>query len=78
MNAAKQQIDAIFFTALNVADENQRAALLEQACAGDDALRAAVDRLLAAHAATENFFGNPSALTLAAEDFQAAADEKIF
>jgi serine/threonine protein kinase len=79
MNVAKQQIDAIFFAALNLAEEGQRRTFLEQSCAGDEALRAAVDRLLAAHAATEDFFGASShALTLTTEDFQAAADERIF
>jgi hypothetical protein len=79
MNATKQQIDAIFFTALNIAEEDSRRAFLEQACAGDARLLAAVDGLLAAHSATEGFFGgNATALTLTAEDFQASADEHIF
>ena len=79
MNAAKQQIDAIFFTALSVIDDAQRSSFLDQACAGDGPLRAAVDKLLSAQAASEDFFGGKaSAFTLTAEDVQAAADENIF
>jgi len=78
MTAAKQQIDAIYFTALRVTDDAQRGSFLEHACAGDDALHAAVTRMLGAHGAAEDFFANSApALTLTLEDFAAAETEDI-
>src|SRR4051794_32673240 len=79
MNAAKKQIDDIFFAALAIGNDSQRRSFLDQACASDSALRAAVDKMLSDHTASEDFFTrDSSALTLTAEDFQAAADEHIF
>ena len=40
---------AIYLAALDVVDESQRQAFLEQACAGDAARRREIGRLLAAH-----------------------------
>ncbi len=74
----KQQIDAIFFTALNLADEVQQRAFLDRACAGDSALRTAVERLLSEHAASEDFFAESSAsLRLSGEDFRDAVRESV-
>ena len=78
MNSAKQQIDAIFFTAINVADEAERRAFLDRACTGDVGLRATVEELLAEHAATEDFFAPHSpGLALTQEDLQAATAENV-
>src|SRR5262245_52006688 len=41
--------EALFFAALEKADPTERAAYLDEACAGDADLRRRVDRLLAAH-----------------------------
>jgi len=78
MTVAKQQIDAIYFTALRVTDDAQRGSFLEQACAGDDTLHAAVTRMLGAHSAAEDFFANSApALTLTLEDFAVTETEDI-
>ena len=49
-----RRADAVFDAALDLEPE-RRAAYVERACAGDDALRAAVERLLAAHANAGDF-----------------------
>jgi eukaryotic-like serine/threonine-protein kinase len=54
-----QQIDGLLEEALGRAT-NERAAFLDQACAGDEALRRKVDDLLAAHAQAENFIETPA------------------
>jgi len=77
VNIAKQQIDAIFFTALNLPDDGQRNSFLDRVCADDSALRAMVEKMLAAHSATEVFFAPGPKLVLDAEDLQAAAGERI-
>jgi hypothetical protein len=56
MNPAKQLEDAIFFTALNLPDLEQRSAYLDHACAGNPGLRAAVEELLAEQGGAEHFF----------------------
>jgi serine/threonine protein kinase len=79
MNTSKQQIDAIFFTALKLNDATQREFFLDQACDGDGELRTAVDRLLASAEVSEAVFENPSSLFEAsAEDIQEAARENVF
>lgn len=55
MNPESQIEEAVCFAALNLADADLRARFLDQACAGDARLRAAVEELLAAHADAENF-----------------------
>src|SRR6516164_163989 len=49
------KIDAVFAEARAITDPAQRAAYLEQACAGDGALRAEVESLLAADQGATNF-----------------------
>jgi len=74
MDTLKQLIDAVFLSALNVEDIAQRRAFLDQACGDDDDLRAAVEKLLATHAAADDFFsGGSPALALTVEEFQIAA-----
>ena len=77
LNTAKQQIDAIFFTALNLPDDGQRKAFLDRACAGDSTLRVTVEKMLSAHSATEEFFAQSSNLVLSTEDLQAAVGESV-
>src|SRR6266850_1219785 len=79
MNPSKQQIDAVFITALTMTDVDQRRIFLDHACAGDEALRAAVERMLSSHQAAEDFFAKDSSpLTLTAEECQAVVSENIF
>jgi hypothetical protein len=57
MNESQHQLEeTIFYDALQLADPAQRNVFLEQACAGDSRLRAAVEDLLAIHAVAEPFF----------------------
>ncbi len=60
-----QQIDKLVEAALEQ-EESQRAAFLDQACAGDEALRKEVETLLAAHDQVGNFIEAP-ALEVAAK-----------
>jgi hypothetical protein len=53
--------EAIFFAALELATAADRAAFLEEACAGDQALRRRVERLLAAHPQVGGFLERPVA-----------------
>jgi hypothetical protein len=61
MNAAAQREEAVFYAALKVTDPGQRAAFLEQACAGDTGLRANVEELLASQPDVEDFFAEGGA-----------------
>ncbi|HEX9045958.1 MAG TPA: serine/threonine-protein kinase, partial [Verrucomicrobiae bacterium] len=73
MNATKQLEDAVFFTALNLSDLEQRKLFLEQACRGNPDLRAAVDELLSAQGNAEHFFvKGASALDLPTDEIPAA------
>jgi hypothetical protein len=83
MSATKQLEDAVFFTALNLSDLEQRRLFLDQACAGNPELRAAVDELLAAQGDAEQFFSKgASAFNLPPEEIPAAVkaglNEKTF
>lgn len=62
----------IFLAALDIADPSQRAAFLEQSCAGDAALRKQVEDLLAAHMRTGEFLDVP-ALQQMADNLQGTA-----
>jgi serine/threonine protein kinase len=78
MSAAKQLEDAVFFTALNLSDLEQRKRFLDQACAGNPGLRAAVEELLSAQGDAEHFFAKgASALNLPADEIPAAIKECI-
>ena len=54
-----QQIDQLLEAALDQ-EESQRAAFLEEACAGDEALRTKVEALLEAHQRGDNFLEEPA------------------
>jgi serine/threonine protein kinase len=78
MNATKQLEDAVFFTALNLSDLEQRKLFLDNACAGNPGLRTAVEELLSAQGNAEHFFAKgASALNLPAEEIPAAIKEGI-
>jgi len=73
----KKSVEAIYFTALKLADPALRTMFLEQACAGDEEIRAMVNQLLASP--SEDFFAAASpALELTAEDVAEAARENVF
>src|SRR5689334_21174901 len=75
MNPTIQLEDAIFFTALNLPDLEQRKGYLDHACAGNPGLRAAVEELLAGQGGAEHFFAKGrSALHLLPDEFPADAD----
>jgi serine/threonine protein kinase len=79
MSASKQQIDAIFFTASKFDDAGQRKFFLDRACDGDDELRAAVERLIAAQGDSDKLFDNQASLfEVSAEDIRAAGQENVF
>ena len=56
MNPDTQLEAAVCFVAANVKDSALRAQFLDQACAGDPLLRAAVEEMLSTHAEAERFF----------------------
>jgi serine/threonine protein kinase len=59
-----QQIEKVYHSALEV-EENQRAAFLDQACAGDRALRQEVESLLDHQEQTKKFFEAPALVMVA-------------
>jgi hypothetical protein len=77
MNLEAQLEAAVCFVASNVPDPALRAQFLDQACAGDARLRAAVEELLLAQAGAEKFFAKGrAAVNLPEADAQAAAAMK--
>ncbi len=60
--------EELFAAALELRNPTDRAALLEDACAGNPALRAEVESLLAAHEQASKFLENPRSAA-AAEKF---------
>jgi hypothetical protein len=53
------QAEVLFFAALEKATPAERAAYLEESCAGDDTLRRRVEALLAAHPQVGQFLERP-------------------
>lgn len=69
MNPVKQKEDTVLFAAIDMTDAAQRKEFLDESCAGDDALRSAVEQKLAARTETESFFAKArSALHLSQAD----------
>ena len=69
MTAEKQLEDAVYYAALQVADDARRAIFLDQACIDNPELRAAVDALLALRNDAESLIDSAySALVLNAEE----------
>jgi hypothetical protein len=62
-----KRVEAVFSAALQASSPDERSALLDEACAGDRALRQRVEALLGAHGQAGSFLGGP-ALGLAAEE----------
>jgi len=56
MDAANQSEEAVFAAALEIANAGERQAFLDRACGSDRALRAQVEKLIAAHEKAEQFF----------------------
>jgi ferritin-like protein len=75
MSVSISREKTVFYAALDVADPAQRRQFLDQACVGDAELRVAVERLLAAHADSEQFFDDcaSSMMTLPDDEIEAAA-----
>jgi len=75
-----QQLDDLFHSALERAPA-ERAAFLDDACAGDESLRKQVEALLAAHVEGGSFIENPAlqveARSLAMEEHQSAVGKTI-
>lgn len=57
MNARKQKLEALFESALALGEARERAAYLDDACAGDTELRHEVEELLRAAEAAQGFLG---------------------
>src|SRR5688500_19459575 len=53
-------VESIFFAALEKDSPQTRAAFLDEACRGDDKLRACVEKLLNAHPRAEQFLQSPA------------------
>jgi serine/threonine protein kinase/Tol biopolymer transport system component len=71
-----RQIDALL-DAVFEKDAGERAAFLDEACAGDDELRAEIDSLLAAHGRAENFIEQPALEVAARESARNAATTEV-
>src|SRR5690348_4087487 len=61
-----QQIEELYHLALE-REENQRVAFLNEACAGDDALRREIESLLAEEKGAEGFLESPAVEVVAKE-----------
>jgi len=59
MAAKQSNPEDIFHCAIEIADASERAAYLDQACQGDEALRAEVDLLIASHEEVGDFLEMP-------------------
>ena len=75
MNLESQLEAAVCYVAANIKDPVLRVTFLDQACAGDEILRAAVEEMLAAQTEAESFFARGRQAVIAPEiDAQVAAD----
>ncbi len=64
MNADPKRVEAIFAAALEKLSATERSALLDEACAGDPALRQRVEALLNAHADADGFLQGADSLPI--------------
>jgi eukaryotic-like serine/threonine-protein kinase len=60
MAASTPSLDTIFCTAIEIAAADERAKYMDQACGGDDELRARVEVLVAAHFQAGSFMESPA------------------
>src|SRR5271168_5036695 len=72
MNEASA-LESLFFTALGIGTEAERAAYLDSACGGDAELRRQVEKLLKAHPKVGDFLNKPVVEPLAAMPEQSEA-----
>ena len=79
MSVSISREKTVFYAALDVADPAQRRQFLDQACASDAELRAAVEELLAVHAGSEQFFGDcaSSLMILPADEIELLPADEI-
>src|ERR1700677_2227876 len=79
MSFSANREKTIFFEALEIADPSQRQRFIEEACAGDDELRAAVEDLLKAQNDADQFFSEGASSLISTSggmaDMLAAAEE---
>src|SRR6202158_696886 len=61
MNETPDRTESVFAAAVEIASPEERAAFLEQGCAGDPALRERIDALLRAHDRAGHFIDLPAA-----------------
>src|SRR5438552_18690482 len=74
MNPDPKQVEAIFAAALEKAIPAERAAYLDEACAGNAELRLRVDLLLKAHGDAGSFLEKPG-LELSSQNITGAAND---
>ena len=72
MSHGETKIEAVFLRALDIPSPQERAAYLQQACAGDDELRRRVERLLAAQPQVGSFLHQNAAAMVQTRDQPAA------
>src|SRR5262249_43028137 len=72
-----KRIEAIFSAALAKSSAEERSAFLDDACAGDAALRQRVEALLKAHREASGFLQEPVLLPIAAESLPLRVEESV-
>jgi WD40 repeat protein len=75
MTPDPQRVEAVFSAALEITSAGERRALLNEACAGDAALRERVEALLRAHEEAHSFLESPAVGPAAAETPTAGREE---
>jgi eukaryotic-like serine/threonine-protein kinase len=70
-------VESIFFAALQKGSAEERAAYLDEACAGDEDLRRRVDRLLDAHPKVGDFMEKPAVAAVTQPSAEEAAQEPV-
>ena len=71
----KQNLDSIFLAAVEIESEQQQAAFLDEACGADEACRAQVEKLLAAHEQAGSFMREPDGTPVTVDHQSAHVDE---
>src|SRR5688572_21781420 len=73
-NAAKLDLETVFSAALAKQSPEERAAYLEQVCAGDEDLRRSAERLLNAYLVVGSFLESPAADSAVTTDHRPIAE----
>ncbi len=71
MNNAPSEVMSVFGRAIEIASARDRAAFLDEACAGRPAVRAEIEELLNAHGSAGSFMGCPAAPAAETASFDA-------